>query len=46
MPSHYFILLTLKPYPYSAKLYSYYASGIVLHTNDAVYRLDYYHYYI
>ena len=23
MPSHYFILLTLKPYPYSAKLYSY-----------------------
>ena len=23
-----------------------YASGIVLYTNDAVYRLDYYHYHI
>jgi len=28
MPSHYFILLTLKPYPYSAKLYSYTAISL------------------
>jgi len=28
MPSHYFILLTLKPYPYSAKLYSYSAISL------------------
>ena len=28
MPSHYFILLTLKPYPYSAQLYSYSAISL------------------
>jgi len=28
MSSHYFILLTLKPYPYSAKLYSYSAISL------------------
>ena len=28
MPSHYFILLTLKPYPYPAKLYSYSAISL------------------
>ena len=28
MPSYYFILLTLKPYPYSAKLYSYSAISL------------------
>jgi len=28
MPSHYFILLTLKPYSYSAKLYSYSAISL------------------
>jgi len=28
MPSHYSILLTLKPYPYSAKLYSYSAISL------------------
>ena len=28
IPSHYFILLTLKPYPYSAKLYSYSAISL------------------
>ena len=28
MPSHYFILFTLKPYPYSAKLYSYSAISL------------------
>jgi len=28
MPSHYFILLTLKPYPYSAKLYFYTAISL------------------
>ena len=30
MPSHYFILLTLKPYPYSAKLYSYTAISLYI----------------
>jgi len=28
MPSHYFILLILKPYSYSAKLYSYLAISL------------------
>ena len=32
MPSHYFILLTLKPYSYSAKLYSYSAMYFVIYS--------------
>jgi len=30
MPSHYFILLTFKPYPYSAKLHSYSAISLYI----------------
>ena len=39
MPSHYFILLTLKPYSYLAKLYSYSAISLYVLISFTLYLL-------